>query len=782
MKRCMGCMSEYSEAIGRVCPHCGYVDGTPVNKPNHIQPGTMLHGRYILGKVLGSGGFGITYIGWDDWLKQKVAIKEYFPSASSTRDPGNSRVTALSNEKEDIFYAGMKKFVEEARNLAKFQNEPGIVRIFDTFEENGTAYLIMEYLDGETLKEYLKREGTLSWEKTLELMLPLMKSLQKIHAVGMVHRDISPENIMLTQEGDVKLIDFGAARYVEANASHSLTVIVKQGYSPEEQYRTHGEQGPHTDIYSLAMTMYRMITGETGQDALERMFAVESGKKDPLVSPRHLVKNLPANVDKALMHALKIRIQERTPDVETFLKELGAKQQGNPKGNALSALPLGWKIGIPVCLLAVVFGVLTMTGVVSMEKNSEEASVGEEKDTSAESGTEESIVVEESLAAESSMVEESTPAENDAAEGMGLTEESSEESSAEESAVTDPIQYIFIPGDINNVIARMTPEEAINYLCMRGFKVKPEFVYAEQDMVQPVFEFNQRYYDSGETKTFRKGDVVTLDFWMRNVPAEPSDDWTVPNVVGMTEKEAIEAFFNHKTHSIWMEFVPSDGPEGIVLAQNLEAGSGSETPVDIVLTISLSNAVGEDGWTEWSTLRPLDAENLEIEEKTEKCYEIWDVWEVTIDPYTNISIIRALPDGEPTMGYPDMPGIAPSESKPGTWSEWITVEEEDWTLSESLHGEAQKRELRRLVREPLNEAKTEWGDWKVVNGTATNVSEDAEIQYQVRYREIKQYFLFMFGSHNEIWTEESMEKGLTSEGKYVVFARSRTVYRFREVE
>lgn len=265
-----------------ICPHCGYIVGTHAEEAIHMEPGTILHDRYIIGKILGFGGFGITYIGWDGKLEQKVAIKEYLPGEFSTRMPGQSQVTVFNGEKSEQFHDGLKKFIDEAKRLAKFQNEPGIVKIFDSFEENETAYIIMEYLDGETLTGYLKREKTIPEDQAVNMLMPVMNSLQSVHAEGLLHRDIAPDNIFLTKTGEVKLIDFGASRYATTSHSRSLTVIIKPGFSPEEQYRSRGDQGPYTDVYAIAATLYKMITGKTPPDAMERRAKYENQNKDIL--------------------------------------------------------------------------------------------------------------------------------------------------------------------------------------------------------------------------------------------------------------------------------------------------------------------------------------------------------------------------------------------------------------------------------------------------------------------------------------------------------------------
>ena len=197
--RCLGCMELFGDEF-EICPHCGYILGTKAEEAVHIEPGMLLYDRYIVGRVLGFGGFGVTYIGWDGKLEQKVAIKEYLPGEFSTRMPGQSRVTVFNGEKNEQFHNGLKKFVEEAKHLAKFQNENGIVKIFDSFEDNDTAYIIMEYLDGETLAQYIKREKKIEEDVAVAMITPIMESLQVVHEEGLLHRDIAPDNIFLTKK------------------------------------------------------------------------------------------------------------------------------------------------------------------------------------------------------------------------------------------------------------------------------------------------------------------------------------------------------------------------------------------------------------------------------------------------------------------------------------------------------------------------------------------------------------------------------------------------------
>ena len=367
MRLCKGCMEYYDNDL-TTCPHCGYVEDTPPESPNHLFPGVLLNNRYIVGKVLGYGGFGVTYIAYDGILQMKAAIKEYLPSEFSTRMLGQSEVTIFGGNKHEQFIDGLNKFTDEAKKLAKFHSEEGIVKVFNTFEENNTAYIVMEYLDGETLADYLEREKTIPSDKAIEMMKPVIGSLKNVHKHGIIHRDIAPDNVFITKRGDVKLIDFGAARYATATHSRSLTVMIKPGYSPEEQYRSRGDQGSHTDVYAVAATMYKMITGHTPPDALERRAYFENKGKDTLPPIRKYVRDIDTNVETAILNALNVRIEDRTPDMETFFNELTSTEPVKRRAGKIKKIdPLTWplwaKISIPTAAVGLaVFIVLLATG------------------------------------------------------------------------------------------------------------------------------------------------------------------------------------------------------------------------------------------------------------------------------------------------------------------------------------------------------------------------------------------------------------------------------------
>lgn len=270
MKYCYRCMQEL-EKEEAFCPACGQNRSEEV-PGHHLAPGTVLNGKFMVGYAIGEGGFGITYIGRDLNLDMVIAIKEYFPNGLVNRSNIDSTTVASATEgtRKEMFDKGRERFLKEARILAKFSGEAGIVDVRDFFQANNTAYIIMEYLKGKTLKEYLKERGKLPAEEALQLLMPMMQSLKKVHQQGMIHRDIAPDNIMLLED-KVKLLDFGAARDV-SNINKSLSVMLKPGFAPEEQYRSKGEQGPWTDVYAICATLYKCITGVTPDDSTQRLF------------------------------------------------------------------------------------------------------------------------------------------------------------------------------------------------------------------------------------------------------------------------------------------------------------------------------------------------------------------------------------------------------------------------------------------------------------------------------------------------------------------------------
>lgn len=307
---CYNCMKEIEE--GTLCTPC-MIESDYESKAHHLKPGTMLNKKYFIGNVIGEGGFGITYIGFDTMLDVRVAVKEYFPNGCVNRNNSvTSEITITTEKQKDFFDKGKERFLGEARSIAKFSREQGIVGVRDYFEENGTAYIIMEYLDGQTLADYIKQNGNMDAKQLFILMKPVMESLQKVHNAGIIHRDISPDNIMYLKDGTFKLMDFGAARHF-TNEEKNMSVVLKMGYAPEEQYRKNGVQGPWTDVYGMCATMYKCITGKVPEDALDRLYA------DNIKKPSELGVEIPRLFEVILMYGLAVHRENRCKDMAELL-------------------------------------------------------------------------------------------------------------------------------------------------------------------------------------------------------------------------------------------------------------------------------------------------------------------------------------------------------------------------------------------------------------------------------------------------------------------------------
>lgn len=284
-----------------------------------LRKGTRLIGRYTIEKVLGQGGFGITYLGIDELHEKKVAIKEFFPQGIVTRNiEYEDAVTVTFVGEKDNYNKGKEKFLKEARIMARFSKDEGIVKAQDFFEINNTAYIVMEYLEGITLKQYLRENERIEPEELLELFVPLIESLDEIHSQGLIHRDISPDNIMVLLGGKIKLMDFGAARDYTDFGEKSLSLILKPGYAPPEQYQTHGVQGPWTDIYALCATMYKCLTGENPPDAIERVM------DDNLKGISEFGIPVSKQMEETIIKGMSISARNRYQNIEEFCEDLYA--------------------------------------------------------------------------------------------------------------------------------------------------------------------------------------------------------------------------------------------------------------------------------------------------------------------------------------------------------------------------------------------------------------------------------------------------------------------------
>lgn len=321
--RCFGCMEEIP---GYPCHNCGF-DPTQTTAPNYVLPyGTILDGRYLVGNMLGRGGFGITYIGFDLMLQRKVAIKEYYPSGQV------SRITTISTDlqwldseqPDQLREKGIRSCLREARKMAKIGDIPEVVRVLECFQENDTAYIVMDYVDGKTLMSVLREQGPMTWDQAKGIFLPAISAMEEVHQAGMVHRDISPDNLMLTKKG-VRILDLGAAKDLGINNGASSELVVKGGFSPLEQYAHQGGSGPWTDVYAMAATMYHCLTGVIPPSAVDR------SQGDTMDWALLKARGVPNHVITALQNAMKLTVRERTQSMAELLSQCRSNSTGRSK-------------------------------------------------------------------------------------------------------------------------------------------------------------------------------------------------------------------------------------------------------------------------------------------------------------------------------------------------------------------------------------------------------------------------------------------------------------------
>ena len=309
---CYNCMKEIDDN-SIYCPFC-HATVKDNCAPHHLKPGTVLNNRYLVGNSIGEGGFGITYIGRDLKLDMRIAVKEFYPAGFANRfNTYSNNVNINYKNGGEYFKSGVERFLQEAKSIAKFNNESSIVDVRDYFEENDTAYIIMEYLEGENLSEKLERDGTFNPDEIFKLFLPIMHTLEKMHRENIIHRDITPQNIRVMPDGSFKLIDFGSARYYDGVDKRTLSVQLKPGYAPIEQYNKNGNQGPWTDVYGLCATIYKCITGKTPLDSLERI------QNDTLQKPSSLGVNISASLENVLMSGLEVDAGKRCKNMDKLI-------------------------------------------------------------------------------------------------------------------------------------------------------------------------------------------------------------------------------------------------------------------------------------------------------------------------------------------------------------------------------------------------------------------------------------------------------------------------------
>lgn len=583
---CMGCMKEYDDRFA-VCPHCGYAFDTPPKQSYHIEPGSVLRQRYIVGRVLGFGGFGVTYVGWDYVMERKVAIKEYLPSEFATRMPTQQKVTVYSGDKEEQFKEGLKKTLDEAKRLAKFEAVPGVVQIYDCFEANGTSYIVMEYLEGVSLKEYLSEHGKMTVEQAVPLILQITSAMESVHKSGILHRDIAPDNIYVLnpEEPDnlrVKLLDFGAARYATTKHSKSLSVIIKPGYAPEEQYRSRGDQGTWTDVYALAATLYRMLTEITPEDAMERSV------KDEVKKPSKMGNKLSKPMETALMNALNVKIQDRTQTMEEFSRELQAaevKERSITKDKGFTGRLPGWLLALAGTglVIAAAVAVLMLTGVIKFRVNTGQSQLEQDMVRVPNVVNKEANEAETVLSAQNlGMSRDKMVYSGEIPQDMVSYQEIKENTPVEKNSTL--VVWISMGKEKGVVptLLGLQMDEAKKLLEESGFANIRIEESQEEGVFHSVLAMSE---EQGANVELEKEIVLTVCMNQTDQQGDATIQVKVPDVSGMLKAEAETALQELGFLINWVE-ENSDQPEGTVLGQQPEAGREENKGSYVTLRIS----------------------------------------------------------------------------------------------------------------------------------------------------------------------------------------------------
>lgn len=353
MHLCLSCFKEKGNY--EVCPYCGYVIETKVTQSGYLQPGMILAGRYIIGLVVGVGGFGITYKAYDAKLDMVVAIKEFYPSGIVSRRPADTHVEIFTSSQEDTYHNMLGRFLEEAKNMAKFSGESDIVKVIDYFEENSTAYIVMEYIEGMLLKTYLKEYGVIPQESAVPIFLSVLKTVEKLHAKGIIHKDLSPDNLFVLEDNQTKLFDFGAANFQDRNDEEYHEVIIKAGFAPPEQYRKDNTPASTLDIYAAGALLYEMITGQCPLEATDRIL------NDELIRPSEMGVQIDENLERAILKAMALDPAQRFQSAKEFYDTVAESRRVElpveKKGKRKYLIIQGVMLGI-LSVVAVVAGTL----------------------------------------------------------------------------------------------------------------------------------------------------------------------------------------------------------------------------------------------------------------------------------------------------------------------------------------------------------------------------------------------------------------------------------------
>lgn len=326
MNLCLNCMEEYEEHLS-ICPHCEYKEDKLLHREYCLPSGMILNSEnnsYLLGKCIDSDISGVVYIAWDNNYKRKVAIREYIPSQLSSRHR-NDLTIHIYKENQEEFKKLMDKFVAEANLLRKIDDEC-CVKIFDIFFKHNTAYIVMEFVEGIVLKEFIFENGKINHKIAINMLMPIMIGIEKLHSMSEIYMSINAENIKVTKEGNLKIFDLSFVKYQLWNKAHRdcCAILLCNECMPFELFIDDIKEGTYTDIYSLASILYMMITGNVVECAYDRWVELKEYGKDALEPISRFNKNVPKNIANAIYNGINIEIKDRTQSIREFIDELAS--------------------------------------------------------------------------------------------------------------------------------------------------------------------------------------------------------------------------------------------------------------------------------------------------------------------------------------------------------------------------------------------------------------------------------------------------------------------------
>ncbi|MCL2136732.1 MAG: PASTA domain-containing protein [Coriobacteriia bacterium] len=682
--RCLGCMNEYDNQIlndkGDLCPICGYDQASEADEAFYLVPGTVLEGKYIVGRALGAGGFGVTYIGYDAMLERTIAIKEYLPGDFATRMVGEDGLSVFPGVQKEQFDAGLSSFVDEAKRLAALSEIKGIVKIYDSFQANNTGYIVMEYLRGRTVKEALLSDGVFSFDEAVRIIISVLDALEDVHTEGIIHRDIAPDNIFLCDDGSVQLIDFGAARYATILHSKSLSVILKPGYAPEEQYRSKGVQGPYTDVYAAAASIYKMITGTTPTDAMDRSL------EDNLKAPSSFGITLPKAAENAIMNALNVNASDRYQTAaefkEALISDYAARNKIVIRPPDTGRVPTFMRIAaalVVVIVASIAFSIVSGLVNLTIGGTLYDPSVAF-ADGYMNTPDVINLTIDEAQAAADKLglyfiIADKQDSER-APAGRILSQEPQPGSRIYQGEIVSVVVSAG-PPQANGIQPLVVPDmtyrsldEAIEMLTQAG--ISYDIVYEENDTI-PVNHIISQSYETGtkvsdDTRVLikvslgsdsqREAEANTTGGGNR--PGDTGNtsvvNVTVPNVVGSTENEAIRALTSRELtyRVVYQKQVGT--VYGRVIAQSISSGSVVKTGTSITITVSR----GEPDWSAWMIVNQLPSgvagnSNYQVEydsrSVTEYRYRTLESSTATTTNTTGVNPGDYTKVGEQTTGY-----------------------------------------------------------------------------------------------------------------------------------